>query len=77
MKKSEDPPFSYPVKVGHISANPVTVKDTTPPAKANRGDGFDYRWAAIFVAGSLVGALVAAFVARGRRRPSKAGNAGV
>ena len=25
MKKDDDTPFSYPVKVGHISANPVEV----------------------------------------------------
>ncbi len=26
MKKDDEPPFSYLVKVGHISANPVEVK---------------------------------------------------
>lgn len=33
MKTIEDQPFSYPVKVGHISANPVTVKIIADPAE--------------------------------------------
>ncbi len=36
MKKSEDQPFSYPVKVGHISANPVTVKIAADAAECSR-----------------------------------------
>lgn len=65
-----------PAKIYETFANPVTAKDTTPAAKSTRGDGFDYRWIAIFVAGSLVGGLVAALVARRKRRTHGAGKAG-
>lgn len=33
MKNIEDQSFSYPVKVGHISSNPVTVKIAADPAE--------------------------------------------
>jgi type VII secretion EsaA-like protein len=65
-----------PAKIYETFANPVTVKDTTPAAKADHGDGFDYRWIAIFVAGGLIGGLVAALVARRKRRPVRETNAG-
>jgi len=63
-----------PAKIYETFANPVTVKDTTPAAKANRSDAFDYRWIAVFAAGGLIGALIAAFARR--HRPGKAPRAG-
>jgi len=60
-----------PAKIYQAFASPVTVKDTTPAAKAEHGTGFDYRWIAVFVAGSLIGGLVAALVARRNRRPAR------
>ena len=38
-------------------ANPVTTNDRTPVAEAASTAWFDYRWLAVFVAGSLMGAL--------------------
>jgi hypothetical protein len=64
-----------PAKIYDTFANPVTAKDSTPPGKANRDNGFDYRWLAVFVAGSLVGAVVAGFAGRRKRRTSATSSA--
>lgn len=65
-----------PAKIYETFANPVAVKDSTPAAHVDRGEAFDYRWIAIFVAGSLIGGLVAALVARRKRNPMRSENAG-
>lgn len=57
-----------PAKIYEAFANPVMPKDTTP-ATAERGDGFDHRWIAIFAAGALIGGLLATLVVRRTRRP--------
>lgn len=57
-----------PATIYDAFANPVTAKDSTPAAKS-QGEGFDYRWIGMFAAGSLVGALIAGFLARGKGRP--------
>ncbi len=46
MKKNEDTPFSYPVKVGHISANPVEV---TISANAEERAGLAKLWSILDV----------------------------
>ncbi|NUU08119.1 type VII secretion protein EsaA [Leifsonia sp. C5G2] len=56
-----------PAKIYEVLANPVTAKDVTPRSTAVHSDGFDYRWIAIFAAGSLIGALSATLVRRKRR----------
>ncbi|MFT4161666.1 YceD family protein [Shinella sp.] len=46
MKKDDDAPFSYPVKVGHISANPVEV---TISADAEERAGLARLWSVLEV----------------------------
>ena len=46
MKKDDDTPFSYPVKVGHISANPVEV---TISADAGERAGLAKLWSILEV----------------------------
>lgn len=46
MKKDDDAPFSYPVKVGHISANPVEV---TISADADERAGLAGLWSVLEV----------------------------
>ncbi|WP_431219085.1 type VII secretion protein EsaA [Leifsonia xyli] len=56
-----------PERIYDVFAAPVTTKDITD-AEAAASPAFDYRLIAIFVAGSLIGALIAGLVARRRRR---------
>ena len=60
MKKDDDTPFSYPVKVGHISANPVEV---TISADAGERAGLAKLWSILEVK-----ALTATFEVRRWKR---------
>lgn len=60
MKKNEETPFSYPVKVGHISANPVEV---TISADAEERAGLAKLWSILDVK-----ALTATFEVRRWKR---------
>lgn len=60
-----------PEKIYESFANPVTTKATTP-ATAAVTDAFDYRWLVVFVAGSLIGALLCYLTIRRNARSREA-----
>lgn len=62
-----------PEKIYESFANPVTAKATTPAASATVAEAFDYRWVVIFLAGSLIGALLCSLIIR-RKGRSRAAN---
>lgn len=53
-----------PETIYETFANPVSANDTTPAAAAETSAGFDWRWAVLFAAGSLVGILLGRFSRR-------------
>ncbi|MGH1550595.1 type VII secretion protein EsaA [Leifsonia poae] len=55
-----------PAKIYESFATPVTTRDTTSAASNIGSGGFDYRWPAIFLAGSLLGILGAWLLMRRR-----------